>query len=286
MVALDGLMGIVPKGMVRLVSRLQWQSQILRKTIDFATMPVRKIDMTIVGGVGRGLRFNAGGANLGYLFGTTEPELQKAFERVIHPGTIFYDIGASVGFHALLAAKLVGERGKVYAFEPVPENVRLVEHNMSLNGFRNFEIFDLAVSDSDGQAEFNFSKSRILGSLAAVSKPNHFAESHLVQTSKLDTLVEKRGLRPPDVIKLDVEGAETIVLGGASGVLKSARPVCFIDLHGTNAAVADALDRVDYAYWVLSGPPGAHDVRSAPWWVGIVAAPKERADAIRQALAA
>jgi FkbM family methyltransferase len=195
-----------------------------------------------------------------------------------------YDVGASVGFHAVLAAKLVGEKGMVCAFEPVPENVRLVERNMALNDFRNYECFDLALSDTDGQAQFNFSKSRILGSLAAVSKPNHFAESRLVETSKLDTLVERRHLRPPDVIKLDVEAAETIVLSGATGVLRSARPVCFIDLHNTNAAVADALDKVDYAYWVLTGPEGV-DVRSAPWWVGIVAAPKEREADVRRALA-
>jgi FkbM family methyltransferase len=278
-------MGIVPKRMVRLISRLQWQSEAIRKTIDFTTLPVRKIDMTIVGGVGRGLRFNAGGANLGYLFGTTEPELQRAFQRVIRPGMTVYDIGASVGFHAVLAARLVGDDGLVCAFEPVPENVRLVEHNMTLNGFRNYRCFDLALSDTDGQAEFNFSKSRILGSLAAVSRPNHFAESSLVETARLDTLVEKRGLKPPDVIKLDVEAAETIVLAGAGNVLRSARPVCFIDLHGTNGPVADALDALDYAHWVHTGPPGVSDVRAAPWWVGIVATPKEREREVRAALA-
>jgi FkbM family methyltransferase len=283
--ALDRLMGIVPKRMVQLISRLQWQSETLRKAIDLATLPVRRIDMTIVGGVGRGLKFNAGGANIGYLFGTTEPELQRALQRVIRPGMTVYDIGASVGFHAVLASRLVGDDGLVCAFEPVPENVRLVEHNMALNGFQNYRCFDLALSDSDGRAEFNFSKSRILGSLAAVSRPNHFAESSLVETARLDTLVEQRGLKPPDVIKLDVEAAETIVLAGAANVLRSARPVCFIDLHGTNAPVADALDAVDYAHWVLTGPPGVSDVRAAPWWVGIVAAPRERERDVRAALA-
>src|SRR3712207_2733331 len=115
--------GALPTRLIREVSRVQRQSDALRKAIDTASLPLRKRDMMIVQGVGRGLRFNAGGANLGYILGTSEPDLQDAFRRTIQVGMTVYDLGASVGFHSVLAARLVGESGFVYSFEPMSENV-------------------------------------------------------------------------------------------------------------------------------------------------------------------
>lgn len=284
MTLLEQVSNRIPSGFIRFLSRLQWQSTLLRRAIDLASLPLRRRDATIQRGTGRGLRFNAGGSHPGYILGTTEPELQQAFERLIEPGTAFCDVGASVGFHAVLAAKLVGPSGAVYAFEPVAENVKLVRHNMALNGFTHFECLEMALSDEDGKANFNFSSSRTLGRLASVGKPPPgLAETELVTVARLDKLVEARGFRVPSVIKIDVEGAELGVLKGSEAILRSAKPICFIDLHGTNVEVADYLESLGYEAWVLNSAEG-NDVRTAPWWVCIVAVPKARTAAVRAAL--
>ena len=85
-------------------------------------------------GPGRGLRFDVGGGNPDFAAGTYEPPVQQALADCLKPGDVVLDVGANVGFIAVIAAKLVGPAGRVVAFEPVPENARLVRRNARLNG--------------------------------------------------------------------------------------------------------------------------------------------------------
>jgi FkbM family methyltransferase len=275
---------VLPTDLIRKVSRLQWKSDALRKALDTASLPLRKRDMMIVQGVGRGLRFNAGGANLGYVLGTSEPDLQDAFRRTIQPGMTVYDLGASVGFHSVLAARLVGESGFVYSFEPMSENVAQIEHNMRLNGTRHFAVQPVALWDSEGTAEFNVSKARTHGTLASIGTPSNHSGVRTVKLARLDGLVEREQLRPPDVMKIDIEGAETAALRGAQATIDRHQPLLYIDIHGTNADVADFLDARGYRTWVLSTEERSKTLREAQWWVTVVAAPSARAEAICRTL--
>lgn len=82
-------------------------------------------------------------------------ELQtEIFERMLRPGMIVVDVGASIGYHSLIAARLVGSTGAVYAFEPEPRSYELLCKNIALNGYRNIVAVKEAVSNASGKVGF------------------------------------------------------------------------------------------------------------------------------------
>src|SRR5436305_3159878 len=92
-------------------------------------------------------------AQLGAIaFGDLESSVQEAMIRHLGPGGVLYDVGANVGFFSLLAARIAGPAGFVYAFEPAPENVRAIEANTALNGFENITVIPKAVAARPGTA--------------------------------------------------------------------------------------------------------------------------------------
>ncbi|HEV8435127.1 MAG TPA: FkbM family methyltransferase, partial [Thermoanaerobaculia bacterium] len=88
----------------------------------------------------RGWRWITGSAPHGCWLGTYERDSQRAFMDNVHEGDVVYDIGANAGFFTLLASTLAGPRGLVFAFEPLPRNVALLERHVSLNGCENVRI--------------------------------------------------------------------------------------------------------------------------------------------------
>jgi hypothetical protein len=108
--------------------------------------------ITVPMGLGGGLRLDMKGiplshAHIGSLaFGNLEQSVQEAMLRHLPKGGVFYDVGANVGFFALLAAHLVGvDEGQVYAFEPTPDNAAEIRSNIALNGLRNVTVVEKAV---------------------------------------------------------------------------------------------------------------------------------------------
>lgn len=108
---------------------------------------------TIRRGPGAGLRIDATGTNPGYLLGTADHQEQMWLADHLKPGQTFYDIGANIGFFTLVGAKLVGARGAVVAFEPLPENVRQLERNVAINQLGNVRVVAAAVADIDSNGE-------------------------------------------------------------------------------------------------------------------------------------
>ena len=274
----------VPTSWIKGVGRLQWKNPVARRTIDVVTRPLRRMDLTIARGAGKGLRFNAGGSHIGYVLGTTEPHVQDAFEKVIQPGMVFYDLGSSVGFHSLLAARLVGKTGFVHAFEPLEENMQQLRYNMKLNSITNFECHTVAVGDAESTVEFQVASARTHGKLVTLGAPEHVVGVRSVPMIRLDSLLDHEQTARPSVMKIDIEGAEVMALRGAQRTLTESRPVLFVDLHGTNNDIVDLLSSLDYQAAVLSPTHRNHDIRSAPWSVCIVAAPREKAATVGTAL--
>src|SRR5947207_7653250 len=101
------LLGRLPRKWLKVGSRMQWQHPLFRRLFEWVANKVRWRDGTIQQGIGRGLRFNPGGSNAGYVLGTFEPLMQEALQRIVQPGMCVYDVGANVGFISILAAKLV-----------------------------------------------------------------------------------------------------------------------------------------------------------------------------------
>jgi FkbM family methyltransferase len=136
-----------------------------------------------------------------------------------------FDIGANVGYYTLVFSVLAGHAGKVFAFEPLPANVVFLRQHVRINRCRNVRIFDVALSDFVGEAPFEEHKHREMGHLAASGILNVHCET-------LDDLFCRGCISMPDVLKIDVEGAELAVLIGARTILQTAKPAIFLATHG------------------------------------------------------
>lgn len=159
---------------------------------------------------------------------------QRLIARTVRPNTVFYDVGANVGFYALLGSVLVGG-GKVFAFEPLPSNVAYLRQHLALNHIRNVEVFELAISDENAIASFEDESTGSMGHLSGVGQIK-------VQTVTLDSLLQQRKILPPDYIKMDIEGAELRALKGAERCVRQHRPQIFLATHGLE--IHDACCRV------------------------------------------
>lgn len=148
---------------------------------------------------------------------------------MIKPGSVVFDIGANIGFFSLLASRLVGTHGAVYAFEPHPRNAAILRRHVTLNHASNVTVIEAAVSDRSGQV-------RLMGdgSTARVD-----SQGVSVAALALDDLHDDGNIRTPVVIKMDVEGAELAALKGMRELLQATLPDLLIEFHG---AFADGQD--------------------------------------------
>jgi FkbM family methyltransferase len=180
--------------------------------------------MRIRGGEGRGLRIGLRFADRDYIAGTKEMPVQSALAEQIRPGDVVFDIGANIGFLSLIAARLAGDEGHVYAFEPQPENIACLRRNLRANNAGNCTVLAFALSDRAGQEALLLSKQSGGSTISAGDKPPDFAGTLMVRVATADDLVGAGEVRPPDFVKLDVEGAEMHVLRGMRSVIGTYRP--------------------------------------------------------------
>jgi methyltransferase, FkbM family len=162
-----------------------------------------------------------GAGALIYYQGYSEPETARFILSFLRPGMVFFDVGAHIGEYALLASRRVGPCGEVHAFEPQPSTLALLENNVEVNGLRNVRLNGCAVSDRDEEVDFGVRAEPSLSSIVREGKPLDGQEllcSLKVPSRTLDEYCGECG-RWPDLIKIDVEGAELLVLQGAEGLL-------------------------------------------------------------------
>ena len=148
-----------------------------------------------------------------------ETELLK---KIIEEGMTVVDIGAHIGYYTLIAANLVGEKGKVYAFEPEPENYSLLVKNIEINGYKNVVPVKKAVSNKIGTTKL------FLGTAAlhSIIDSEGNKKSIEVQTTTLDDFFNKN--EKIDVIKIDAEGAEYMIFQGMSKILRDNNDVIIL----------------------------------------------------------
>ena len=187
-------------------------------------------------GPGKGLLFSARRASEQFVAGTYEHPVQSSLAELVKPGAVCYDIGANVGFFTLLLARLAGPTGTVYAFEPVPANASIIERNARLNRLGNVKVLRLALSRADGMSDLLLAQHVGGAVLKGAGTPPDPAGHIIVETSAIDTLINHRKIAPPDLVKIDVEGAEMDVLVGMQGVLRSQAPIVILELDDQTQA--------------------------------------------------
>ena len=196
--------------------------RILRQPLKLIPASAR---VPIIQGKLRGTRWIVGSSNHGCWLGSYEQEKQELFAASLREKDVVYDIGANVGFYTLLASGCVGDAGRVYAFEPLPRNISFLKAHLNLNSIQNVQVFELALSDLNGEGTFDEASNCSMGRLSN-------SGSLKVPTATIDTLIAERRIAGPSVIKIDVEGAEAKVLKGARSMLEQHRPRIFLATHG------------------------------------------------------
>lgn len=167
-----------------------------------------------------------------------EPAFYHPFVSLIREGMTVYDIGAHIGIFALGAGVRVGRSGKVLAFEPAPETIAKLRRHIGFNRLESVvDVVTAVVSDSDKGVTFFAYKASMAASIARQNVEDLNPEQRTEPASELtvdsvtiDGLRAARDLRP-DVIKIDVEGAELMVLRGARQVLAECKPLILCEVH-------------------------------------------------------
>ncbi len=189
----------------------------------------RQAVVPILSGCARGAHWVVGSSIHGCWLGLYERDLQKRLAAALRPGCLFYDIGANVGFYTILA----GRRGcKVIAVEPDPSNLERLQEHVRLNHLSDkVSIIPKAVAALAGEARFTPAQS--MGRIDA-------SGTVTVQTIRLDSL------EAPDVIKMDIEGAEYEVIEASAGWLEQHRPTLFVATHRGPERIVDTLRNCGY----------------------------------------
>ena len=165
-----------------------------------------------------------------YLAGDAELDTQSVLAERLQPGDVFYDLGANIGLFSLLAARCVGDSGRVFSFEPDAVNAERLRRNAKRNSFSQITVIESGVWSSTGAMDFSIadqaSPDRGVGSFLSGSGGS---VSVRVRVIALDDFVRNAPL--PHAIKCDVEGAEIHVLRGAEHLLALHRPWFLGEMH-------------------------------------------------------
>jgi FkbM family methyltransferase len=162
-----------------------------------------------------------------------EPFETSLIERIVQPGMTVLNVGANIGYYSLLCSKLVGERGKVIALEPHPDNFQLLRENIEQNQAWNVEALEVAAGAVEGYIQL-FPSGTNSGDHSVFRRTDGERSPMDVKVMTLDALVRERRLEP-DVLIIDVQGAELAVLKGFQDYLShKTKPVnLFIEIWPT-----------------------------------------------------
>ena len=160
-----------------------------------------------------------------------EPEIRNAILRLTRPGMVAYDIGANVGVFSFLFASLVGDEGIVYAFEPERNNYHCFRKSLQINQSKNIVLDTRAVGRAKSTEKFDRRGGAFSGRLVGDAHYEATDNVEIVETVSIDHLVASEGYRPPDILKIDVEGNERLVLEGMANLFQTSSPIIICELH-------------------------------------------------------
>jgi FkbM family methyltransferase len=202
----------------------------------------------------------------GYWVGIYELPFQNRIATDLNDGDTFFDIGANAGFFSLIASKYVGMNGFVVAFEPLPMNADVVNKQFQINRLANCRCVVAALGKEECVCEFILPKSdhgepltsdAHLSGCGVEGLHRRFADRVTVTAMTLDNFVAREGIFP-DLIKIDVEGAEGDVLRGGEKLLRSdMAPRILMETHGSAVAadVNKLLQEAGYRFFTVEGAP-------------------------------
>lgn len=145
--------------------------------------------------------------------------------------TCVLDIGAHIGLVTMPVSQVLAKGGQVFAFEPSQANRQTLQRHINANNIENVTVVNSLVGDAEVSDIVFYEHAGVSGmnTRAPIKSDDEYVETHHSQTT-LDAFCHTHGIRP-DVIKIDVEGAEFSVLEGAREILSAARPLLVVSIH-------------------------------------------------------
>jgi FkbM family methyltransferase len=164
----------------------------------------------------------------------------ELFSTILKPGHVIIDVGANSGLYSIFYSKLVGDRGKVYAFEPDKNTYSMLQENLKLNNCRNVLTYNFALSNKQSKVEmvsFDHKDLKLQGGdsfkyIKEITRDNLDADNITMDAFKLDDLEGLNIISKINFIKVDVEGAELLVLQGSINTILKHKPVIVFELSG------------------------------------------------------
>jgi len=236
---------------ILLVARRRGRWTALRD-LDLWQDPHLLKDATVtVPGIGR-FQVRAMTDDLYHVLPSREAHVVSAVRANLGEGSTFVDAGANIGFFTILAAGIVGPRGRVYAIEMMPRTADRLRLNIAENDLTNVAVLEHALSAKSGKEVLATVPEHKFGRASIVNDAGGESHSTIsVRTRTIDELlVESAG--PIDLMKLDLEGAEALALKGAAEVLKRVRAIIFEQLRGQSEA-AELLEQSGFRLSTLDG---------------------------------
>ncbi len=208
--------------------------------------------------IGRGL----------FLCGVYEEDILRPFKYLIKPGDRVIDVGANIGFFTLVAGRLCGSEGKVFSFEASPEIFEILKHNVEINEKANIVLHQCAVGDKNGEAQFHPPNRKNMGMGSLRKLEGGKERAVLVPLRRLDEL--DSDLHSISLIKIDVEGAEPMVLAGARRILERDKPLIIMELTdefskqlgSSSQEAVNLLQDLGYSMFLIEA--GFHEIKTAP----------------------
>jgi len=187
-----------------------------------------------------------------YYNGSHEPHVSSLFCSLLNNGMTVVDVGALIGYYTLLAAKRVGDNGRVLAFEPSPTAFSLLLKNIKINNRNNIKAFKYAVSDKNGKKTFDLSRLSFAHTKSS--------DTIVVNTVFIDSFLHSLSIEDVDLVKIDVEGAELEVLRGMRKILSRGKVKIICEVHPdglsslgySNEDVENILKEYSYKIYLIS----------------------------------
>ncbi|GAC1309882.1 MAG: FkbM family methyltransferase [Mucilaginibacter sp.] len=202
--------------------------------------------------------------------GTYENEINKLIRISLKPGNNALDIGGNIGLQSIRMSQVVGENGKVFAFEPITYLQERFKKNISLNCASNVTLFPYALSDTKAEADFKINRNVWNQGAFSLSNLSDGTELQRISIKIADEIPEIQALDSVDLIKIDVEGFEYHVLRGLKQTLIKHRPRIIFEFDSkywqkTNQKISDCyafLQSLNYTFYQIT-PVGCELVTSA-----------------------
>ncbi|MEQ1949064.1 MAG: FkbM family methyltransferase [Bryobacteraceae bacterium] len=168
--------------------------------------------------------------------GSWQSDVWKSISDRLVPGAVYFDVGAHIGYDTLRGSVLVGQAGKVVAFEPNPNTLALLRDNVSASRAANVVVEPFACGDKDGTLTLYDSTNSGNSGASSLSMANADQQSvgslpsFMVRVRRIDDVAKELGITRLDLMKVDVEGAEYMVLRGAEATLRRFHPKVVLEI--------------------------------------------------------